>query len=84
MALDACDEMQLLGATTHGRCIFTFNISDFLRLAQDHPEHLGIIVANQRSWRISTLIVALDKMLTETTAEEWIGQVRCLSAWCGK
>lgn len=83
MPLDASDEVQLLGATTHGRCIFTFNIGDFLRLDQDHPEHLGIIVANQRNWRISTLIAALDRMLTETTAAEWVGQVRWLSDWRG-
>ena len=81
--LDASDEMQLLGATAHGRCIFTFNIGDFLRLAKDHPAHHGIIIANQRNWRISTLIAALDRMLTQTTAEEWIGQVRWLKDWRG-
>lgn len=83
MPLDASDEMQLLGATTHGRCIFTFNIGDFLRLAQVHPEHHGIIVANQRNWSLSTLITALDRMLTETTADEWVGQVRWLNDWRG-
>ena len=51
MPLDASDEMQLLGATAYGRCIFTFNIGDFLRLAQDYPAHHGIIVANQRNWK---------------------------------
>ena len=31
--LDATDEQQLLGATAHGRVIFTFNIRDFQHLA---------------------------------------------------
>ncbi len=79
--MDASDEMQLLGATAHGRCIFTFNISDFLHLAQRYPEHHGIIVANQRDWTLSSLIAALDNLLTETAAGEWIGQVRWLNEW---
>jgi hypothetical protein len=83
MPLDATDEMQLLGAAIRGRCIFTFNIGDFLRLAQRHPQHRGIIVANQRNWTLASLIVAMDRLLTETTAEEWFAQVRWLSDWRG-
>ncbi|MFL9449985.1 MULTISPECIES: DUF5615 family PIN-like protein [Nostocales] len=33
MPLDASDEAQLLGAIAQGRCIFTFNIRDFLVLS---------------------------------------------------
>jgi hypothetical protein len=84
MPLDASDEMQLLGATAHGRCIFTFNIADFLRLAQLYPEHHGIILANQRHWTVSALIAALDKALSETTAAAWTGQVRWLADWRGR
>jgi hypothetical protein len=83
MPMDASDEMQLLRATARGRCIFTFNIVDFLQLVQAHPEHHGLIVANQRHWTISTLIAALDRMFIETTADEWIGQVRWLNDWPG-
>lgn len=81
MPLDASDEMQLLGATAQGRAIFTFNIGNFLRLAQRHPEHHGIIVANQRDWTVSGLINALDRLLVETQAEEWTGHVRWLNEW---
>lgn len=81
MPLDASDEMRLLGAMAQGRCIFSFNIGDYLRLAQIHPEHRGIIVANQKDWTISKLITAMDKMLKETTADEWNGQVRWLNEW---
>ncbi len=81
MPHDARDEMQLLGATSHGRCIFTFNIGDFLKLAQAHPEHHGIILANQRKWELPALIAAIDRMLVETTVEQWIGQVRWLNDW---
>lgn len=37
MPLDASDEQQLLKATARDRCILTFNIGDFMRLAQRYP-----------------------------------------------
>ncbi|WP_373525231.1 DUF5615 family PIN-like protein [Nostoc sp.] len=81
MPLDATDETQLLGATARGRCIFTFNIRDFLVLAQSYPNHNGIILAAQNSWNLSSLITALDCLLVETQAADWIGQVRWLNQW---
>ena len=42
MGLDADDEGQLLGATAHGRCIFSFNVRDFVALAKRYPHHAGI------------------------------------------
>jgi hypothetical protein len=81
MALDAKDKTQLLEATARGRCILTFNISDFVRLAREYPEHGGIILAHQKEWRLSSLITALDRMLVETVAKEWAGQVRWLNDW---
>ena len=78
MPRDATDERQLLGATTHGRCIFTFNIQDFIILAKQHPRHGGIILATQSSWSLSGLIEALDRLLSETNVEDWPGQVRWL------
>lgn len=79
MLLGARDEAQLLGATAQGRCIFTFNIGDFTRLAELYPHHGGIILASQSKWRLAHLIAALDRVLTETTAEDWVGQLRWLS-----
>ena len=81
MPLDASDEVQLLGAIAQGRCIFTFNIRDFLVLSQHYPNHCGIVLAAQNSWFLSSLIVSLDLMLTETQAADWIGQVRWLNQW---
>ena len=81
MRRDASDERQLLGATAHGRCIFTFNIRDFIILAKQHPQHGGIILAAQSSWTLSALIEALDRTLSETDAEDWVGQVRWLNDW---
>ena len=78
---DASDEDQLLGATAQGRCIFTFNIRDFLTLSVRYSKHAGIILAAQSSWRLSEMIVALDKLLTDTEAEELVGQVRWLNDW---
>jgi hypothetical protein len=81
MPLEAGDEQQLLQATARARCILTFNISDFMRLAQIHPTHGGIVLAHQPDWRLASLIAAADTMLTETTAEEWPGRVRWLNEW---
>jgi len=81
MPSDASDEVQLLGATAHGRCIFTFNVRDFLVLAQRYPRHGGIILAAQKSWTLPDLIAALDRLLMETEAGDWVGQVRWLNQW---
>jgi len=80
MPLDASDEAQLLGATAQGRCIFTFNVKDFIPLAQKYPAHRGVILATQ-NWSLSELIATLDRLLTETEAEALVGQVRWLSDW---
>jgi hypothetical protein len=81
IASDASDEMQLLGATAQGRCIFTFNIRDFMPLAQRYPRHGGIILVAQQRMSLSALIAALGRLLTETDASDWPGQVRWLSNW---
>ncbi len=81
MPLDASDDKQLLGVIEQQRCIFTFNIRDFLILAQCYPNHYGIILAAQNSWTLSSLITALNKMLSETESEELQGQVRWLNQW---
>lgn len=81
MALDADDRTQLLGATARGRILFTFNIRDFLTLAKIYPEHHGLLLAAQSRWKLRDLIDAIDLMLNETEAEEWIGQVRWLNDW---
>jgi hypothetical protein len=78
---DASDEEQLLAATAQGRVIFTFNIRDFQILAQRFQHHAGIVLAVQTSWTLSQLIHALDRLLSETEAETWVGQVRWLNQW---
>lgn len=81
MALDASDEQQLLGSTAQGRCIFTFNIADFMRLVRKYPEHGGFMLANQQDWTLPDMIAALDNMMTNTSAADWPGQVRWLNQW---
>ena len=73
------DEQQLLGATAQGRCILTFNIRDFMALAQRYPHHAGIILSAQKS--MPELLKLLDRLLSETNAEDWPGQVRWLNDW---
>jgi uncharacterized protein DUF5615 len=79
MPVDAEDEAQLLGATGQGRCLFTFNIRDFMALAAKHPRHAGVLLAAQRSWRLPELIAALDGFLREAT--EMAGRVEWLNRW---
>ena len=83
MPFDATDEMQLLGASTQGRCIFTFNIRDFIALSQKYPEHHGIILAQQHDWRLTDLIGALDRLLNEADPIDLRGMVRWLNDWRG-
>ena len=78
---DVSDEYQLLWATSHRRILFSFNIKDYIQLAKKHPYHSGIILANQRSVRIPQLISVLDRVMTETSAEEWAGQVHWINEW---
>lgn len=84
MPRDASDEAQLLGATARGCCIFSFNIADFSVLATRYPRHGGIILAVQQDWTLSSLIQALDRLLSEMEAEELVGQVRWLNDWRGE
>jgi hypothetical protein len=79
MPPDASDEAQLQGSTAQGRCIFAFNIRDFIHLARRYPHHGGIVLAAQRSMGLSELISALDRLLRETSDAAWPGQVRWLS-----
>ena len=81
LALDASDEMQMLGAIGQGRILFTFNVRDFVTLANRYPQHSGIILAAQQCWTLTDLIRALDRLLSETGPAEWIGQVRWLNDW---
>ena len=81
MAANASDKTQLLGATAQGRILFTFNIRDFMSLTHLYPQHGGIILAAQKSWTLSSLIAALDRLLSQTNAQDWIGQVRWLNQW---
>ena len=81
LPLDASDEFQLLWASAHDRVLFSFNIGDFVQLAWRIPGHRGILQASQQSYSLSELIEALDRLLTETQAEDWDGMVRWLSDW---
>jgi hypothetical protein len=79
MPLDAHDDVQLLGATAQGRCIFTFDARDYVPLAKRYPHHGGIILSSQRP--MPELLEALDTLLSETEANDWPGQVRWLGDW---
>lgn len=79
MPLAAPDELQLLAATAHGRCLFTFNVRDFSLLARLHPHHAGLLLAHQVEWKLPSLIAALDRFLGESP--EVRGRVLWLNDW---
>ncbi len=81
MPAGANDEAQLLGAAAHVRAIVTYNVGHFVQLAQRFPDHHGIILAKSRDWNVSALVHALDRLLNETDAMAWKGQVRWLNQW---
>lgn len=81
MPEDASDESQLLGATQRKRCIFTFNIKDFMALSAKTPQHGGILLAAQRSWSLSELIQSLDRLLSEARSEDIENQIFWLNRW---
>jgi hypothetical protein len=78
---DASDTEQLLRATAQGRVLFTFNTRDFPVLAQQYLYHGGLVLAAQQRWTLSQLLATLDRLLTETAAADWPGQVRWLNQW---
>jgi len=78
---EADDETQLLAATARARCLFTFNIRDFMALAAVHPHHRGLLLAAQQSWHFSGLLNALDRFLREADADAVAGQILWLNSW---
>jgi hypothetical protein len=81
---DANDEQQLLAASGQGRVIFTYTIRDFQELGRRYTNFAGILLAAQRSFSLNELVELLDKALSTTTTDEWLGRVRWLSDWKDK
>ncbi|HVN55945.1 MAG TPA: DUF5615 family PIN-like protein [Anaerolineaceae bacterium] len=81
LPLDASDEFQLFWAAGQGRVLFSFSVRDFMILARRYPQHGGIVLAHQRQFLFSGIVTALGRMLSETEADDWPGQVRWLSDW---
>ena len=61
--------------------LFTFNIRDFTALSLRYPQHAGIILAAQQSMSLAEFIDDLDRLLSQTDAADWVGQVRWLADW---
>ena len=80
LPLDSSDEEQLHWASQQGRVIFTYNIRDFIQNTVLFPNHSGVLLAKQ-GYPLAQLIARLDRALSETAAEDWLGQVRWLSDW---
>jgi len=77
MPLAASDEEQLSGAAAQGRCLFTFNVRNFVPLAERVLDHAGIVVASRTAWNLSQLIASLDRFLE--SAPEMTDRLRWLN-----
>lgn len=68
---------QLRTAVRQKRCIFSFNVKDFVLLhnmfAEDNREHWGIIVSKQRSFGDS--LNKLLRLLTQNTQESMMNRI---------
>jgi hypothetical protein len=80
LALDASDEFQLMWASAHGRVLFII-IGDFMQLVRRIPDDQGILLTSQQSHSLKKLITLLDRVISETSAENLVGQIHWLSDW---
>jgi predicted nuclease of predicted toxin-antitoxin system len=81
--LGKSDEEQLKHATAQGRCLLSFNVADFVILAQQWvmagKAHAGIIVTQQVSRRhLGNLLQRILRLLNATAADEILNVVRYL------
>ena len=78
---DASDAEQFLGQLLR-IVAFLPSISETLLLWQRNtPSNKGMILAAQSSWSLSDLVTTLDHVLIESSAEDWVDQVRWLNNW---
>lgn len=74
------DREQLEYAIANGRCLFTFNVGDFVDLhnvfVNQQFEHSGIVVSQQRS--VGECLRRLLAFLQTNTADEVYSQLRFL------
>jgi hypothetical protein len=73
--LGTTDEQQLRYASAQGRCLVSFNVRDYVALAQEWAqaglEHAGIVVTNQVSrHHLGQLLQRLLHLLNTTAADE--------------
>jgi predicted nuclease of predicted toxin-antitoxin system len=81
--LGKSDEEQLEYATAQGRCLLSFNVADFVVLAQQWTlagkAHAGIVVTQQVSRRhLGNLLQRILRFLNTTAADEIVNVVRYL------
>ena len=82
MPLDAGDEDATPGRHRTGTLYLHVQRAGFSgSWPHPYPRHGGIILADQSSWSLTGLIGALDRLLTETDADAWPGEVRRLNQW---
>ena len=79
------DPEQLEYATTQGRSIYTFNMSDFCRLHSEwlavQREHAGIIVARQQQFSVGEQLRRLLKLNATRSSDEMRNRLEFLSDW---
>lgn len=80
---DDADHLQL--ATSQGRVLYSFNVSDYQRLhteyLTDAKHHAGIILAQQQRYKIGEQMRRLLRIVAGLSAEEMADSLVFLSAW---
>jgi hypothetical protein len=53
--------------------VLSFNVRNFVALAEMHPRHGSIILAVQANWTLADLIAALRRLLSEMEDHDLVG-----------
>ncbi|NEP12203.1 MAG: hypothetical protein F6K14_18750 [Symploca sp. SIO2C1] len=80
--LGSNDPSQLEFASSIGRSIYTFNVSDFARLHNDYlrqnKTHAGIIVIPDQRYSIGEKVRCLASFISRTSAEAMVNRLEFL------
>ncbi|MBI3652191.1 MAG: DUF5615 family PIN-like protein [Acidobacteria bacterium] len=83
--LGESDETQTEFAKSHGRVIYTFNISDFYKIHADYIQqgksHAGMILVHQKRYSLGEQIRRTLTLIAKLSAEDMPNRAEFLSTW---
>ncbi|MBO1345970.1 MAG: DUF5615 family PIN-like protein [Hormoscilla sp. GUM202] len=82
---NCADDEHLEYATAQGRVLYSFNVSDYLRLHGEYmregKNHAGIIMGQQQRYSLGEQMRRLLRIIAVKSAEEMQNHFEFLSAW---